>query len=236
MEGGNRLVAVKTPVKNIRLSTRILILFVIGHYLYYTGYPFYAPHLSLFLTFLDHLLVQGRPVFFVIQYFWSCAMSSVSWYFFMSPFTLSLHLFLGRPRLLLPETSSLRDFAQMWLRSRLKQWPNHFSLLFSRNVSTGFTYMLPSWCLHFWCCPSWSSLLPISTSSFRLNWVCSHLSSLRPNILSRTSLLVWWLFWRLCLSIARASSYRTSPRILPSTSSTRYVFVLWTVTRGIWRM
>ena len=33
----------------------------------------------------------------------------------------------------------LSDFAQMWLRSRLKQWPNHFSLLFSRNVSTGFT-------------------------------------------------------------------------------------------------
>ena len=53
---------------------------------------------------------------------------------------LSLHLFLGRPRLLLPETSSLRDFAQMWLVSRLKQWPNHFSLLFSRKVSTGFTW------------------------------------------------------------------------------------------------
>ena len=52
---------------------------------------------------------------------------------------LSLHLFLGRPRLLLPETSSLVDFAQTWLGSRLKQWPNHFSLLFSRKVSTGFT-------------------------------------------------------------------------------------------------
>ena len=56
----------------------------------------------------------------------------------MSSFILSLHLFLGRPRLLLPETSSLSDFAQMWFRSRLKQWPNHFSLLFSRKVSTGF--------------------------------------------------------------------------------------------------
>ena len=53
---------------------------------------------------------------------------------------LSLHLFLGRPRLLLPETSSLSDFAQMWLGSRLKQWPNHFSLLFARKVSTGFTW------------------------------------------------------------------------------------------------
>ena len=58
----------------------------------------------------------------------------------MSPCMLSLHLFLGRPRLLLPENSSLSDFAQMWLCSRLKQWPNHFSLLFSRKVSTGFTW------------------------------------------------------------------------------------------------
>ena len=28
----------------------------------------------------------------------------------------------------------------MWLVSRLKQWPNQFSLLFSRKVSTGFTW------------------------------------------------------------------------------------------------
>ena len=66
-------------------------------------------------------------------------MSSVSWYFFMSPLMLSLHLFFGRPLVLLLETSSLSDFAQMWVGSRLKQWPNHFSLLFSRKVSTGFT-------------------------------------------------------------------------------------------------
>ena len=65
--------------------------------------------------------------------------SSVSWYFFMSPLILSLHLFFGRPLVVLPETSSLSDFAQMWVGSRLKQWPNHFSLLFSRKVSTGFT-------------------------------------------------------------------------------------------------
>ena len=57
----------------------------------------------------------------------------------MSPITLSLHLFFGWPLLLLPETSSLSDLAQMWLRYRLKQWPNNFRLLFSRNVSTGFT-------------------------------------------------------------------------------------------------
>ena len=56
----------------------------------------------------------------------------------MSSFMLSLHLFFGGPLLLLPETSSLIDFTQMWLGSRLKQWPNHFSLLFSRKVSTGF--------------------------------------------------------------------------------------------------
>ena len=46
-----------------------------------------------------------------------------------------------------------------------------------------------SWCLHFWCGPTWSFLLPISTSLFRLNLVCSHLSSLRPNILNRTTYL-----------------------------------------------
>ena len=63
-------------------------------------------------------------------------MSSVRWYFFMSSFTLSLHLFFGRPLLLfVPETSSLSDFAHMWLGSHLKQWPNHFSILFSRKVS-----------------------------------------------------------------------------------------------------
>ena len=68
-------------------------------------------------------------------------MSSVSWYFFMSPCMLSLHLFFGRPLLLLPETFSLSDFARIWLHSNLKQWPNHFSLLFSRKVSTDFTWV-----------------------------------------------------------------------------------------------
>ena len=91
----------------------------------------------------------------------------------------------------------------MWLRSRLKQWPNHFSLLFSRKVSTGFTsasFLMSSFLMwsnlvfplvhlnilisdvvqhglpscpsqhpHFWCDPTWSSLLSISTSSF-LMW------------------------------------------------------------------
>ena len=43
---------------------------------------------------------------------------------------LSLHLFFGRPLLLLPETSSHNDFAHAWLGSRLKQWPTNFSLSF----------------------------------------------------------------------------------------------------------
>ena len=37
----------------------------------------------------------------------------------------------GRPLLHLPETSS---FSAIWLRSCLRKWPNHFSLLFSRKV------------------------------------------------------------------------------------------------------
>ena len=56
-----------------------------------------------------------------------------------APLTLSLHLFFGRPRLLLPQTSSFSDFAHMCLLSRLKQWPYHFSILFSRNIATCFT-------------------------------------------------------------------------------------------------
>ena len=64
--------------------------------------------------------------------------SQLPWYFFMSSCMLSLHILFGRPLLLLQETSSRNNFAQMWLGSRLKQWPNHFRLLFSRQVSTGF--------------------------------------------------------------------------------------------------
>ena len=68
-------------------------------------------------------------------------MSSVSWYLFMSPFMLSLHLFFGRPLFLLPETSSLSDFAQIWSCSHLKQWPNlvfpiaHLNILISAELS-----------------------------------------------------------------------------------------------------
>ena len=57
---------------------------------------------------------------------------------FTSSFKFYLHLFFSRPLLRLTESSSLSDFAQIWLFSRLNQWPNHFSLLFSKKVSTGF--------------------------------------------------------------------------------------------------
>ena len=85
----------------------------------------------------------GPASILVIHCFRYCAMSSVSWYFFISPFMLSLHkyyLFFGRTLLFLPETSSLCDFAQTWLCSRLKRWPNYLILVsFSRKVSTCFT-------------------------------------------------------------------------------------------------
>ena len=45
-----------------------------------------------------------------------------------------------------------------------------------RKVSIGCIYAHNSRCLHFRCLPSWSSILPISTSSFRLNLICYHLS------------------------------------------------------------
>ena len=54
-----------------------------------------------------------------------------------------------------PKTSSPSEFEQMWLRSRLKQCPNHFSLLFSRKGSTGFTcasFLMASF-------PMWSNLV-----------------------------------------------------------------------------
>ena len=110
---------------------------------------FNLPHRTLarFSIFLKFELLTRLSIFspfhlsghyLVIQYFRSCAVSSISLYFFMSPCMLSLHLFFGRPLLLVPETSSLRDFSWMWLCSRLKQCPNRFSHLFSRKVSTGF--------------------------------------------------------------------------------------------------
>ena len=82
--------------------------------------------------YFSHPLI---PVFLILCH----VLSQLVLFLHGSLYMLSLHLFFSWPLLLLPETSSLSDFAQMWLRSRLKQWPNHFSLLFSRKVSTGFT-------------------------------------------------------------------------------------------------
>ena len=196
-------------------------------------------------TFHHHLLVQGRPVFLSSSIFdlvpclpsvgtSSCLplrCPSISFSVGLCSFSQT------------PPVSTISHRCGCVLASSSGQTTLVFCFL---GTFQQVLRVLPSWCLHSWCGPTWSSLLPISTSSFRLNWVCSHLSSLQPNILSRTSLLVWWLFCRLCLSTPRASSYRTSLRILPSTSSTRYVFYcwhqpvnlphLWTVTRGIWRM
>ena len=92
------------------------IICLIGHHYYvYMFLIWYIPCFTV-ATF-SHLSLPspctGPASILVIQYFRSCAMSSVSRYFFMSPCMLSLHLFLGRPLFLLPETSSRSDFAQM---------------------------------------------------------------------------------------------------------------------------
>ena len=106
-------------------------------------------------------------------------MSSVSWYFFMSPCMLSLHLFLGRPRFLLPETSSRSDFAQnlVWLGSRLKQWPNHFIVFCFPGKFQQVLRGPSSWCLHFWCGPTWSSLFSLAHLDILISAEFSFLSS-----------------------------------------------------------
>ena len=130
---------------------------------------YYLSHISLPYPWEELVII------FIIQYFRSSAISSVSLYFPGSPFMLFLHLCFGRPLLRLPETSSISDFAQMWLGSRLKQWLNHFSLQFPWKFQH-VLYARPAWCHPYRCGPTLSSLLPISTSSFRLRWVCSHIS------------------------------------------------------------
>ena len=85
--------------------------------------------LKLVVKFVSCLLLKqnilavlaGPAIIYVIQYFRSLC-SSIS-------FSVALCSF-SQKRLVL--------FAQMWLCSHLKQWPNHVSLLFSRKVSTGF--------------------------------------------------------------------------------------------------
>ena len=70
----------------------------------------------------------------------------------------------------------------MWLCSRLKQWPVHFSLLFSWKVSTGFmcvSFLMSSFLM----CSNLVVLLAHSTSSFLLKLTLlseSHLSFYGP--------------------------------------------------------
>ena len=145
----------------------------------------------------------------------------------MSPCMLSLHLFFGRPLLLLPETASLSDFIQIWLGSRLKLWPNHFSLVFQESFNNMFTCTsFPMYSLLMW-----SNLV---FSLAHLNILISAQFSLLSSFFFygpkfRTVCHCWSddCFWRLCLSIPRASSYRTSSQILPSTSSTRFLSYCW---------
>ena len=84
-----------------------------------------------------------------------------------------------RPLLLLPEMSSRTDFAQMWLCSRLKQWPNHFSLLFSRKVSTGFmcaSFLMSSFLM-------WSNLVfPLAHLNILISAEFNLPSSLMPDL------------------------------------------------------
>ena len=83
----------------------------------------------------------GPAIILVIEYFRSCTMCSVNRYLFMPSFTLSLHLFFGRLLLLVPEISSLSDFAEMWVCSR--KWPNHFSLVFQESFNRFYVLLLP---------------------------------------------------------------------------------------------
>ena len=80
----------------------------------------------------------------------------------------------------------------------------------------------PSWCLHFWCDLTWSSLLLISTSSFQLNLVCSRLSYLRPNTLNRIAGMIIIVLKTLSFNFTGIFLSHIT-RILPSTSSTRFL-------------
>ena len=62
----------------------------------------------------------GPAIIFVIQYFLSCVISSINWYLFISPLTLSFHLFLVQPLLPVADKSSFIEFAQTRVLSRLQ--------------------------------------------------------------------------------------------------------------------
>ena len=73
-------------------------------------------------------------------------MSSVSCYFFMYSFMLSLHLFFGRPLLLLPETSSLNDFTHNFyvvLFSPQAVAKSFYSFVFQERFNRFYEGLLP---------------------------------------------------------------------------------------------
>ena len=97
---------------------------------------------------------------------------------------------------------------------------NHFSILFSRKLSTGLSSFL-----------MWSNLVfPLAHLNILISAEFSLLSSFfftaqhsEPYVIAGHRWSNDCLEVRLCLSIPQASSYRTSPRIIPSTSSTPFL-------------
>ena len=101
---------------------------------------------------------------------------------------------------------SLSDFAHnyMWYHSRLNRWPNHFNLLFSRNVSTCFLPdVIVSDVVHLGI-PSCLSQHRISAEFSFFLYFFFATQHTEPLVIACLIIV-----FRLCLSIPRASSYRT---------------------------
>ena len=96
-------------------------------------------HFSPFSPFLTISLCRAgqyfsHPVFSVLCQFFSQSVF-LHVFLYVVPPSLSVDLCSFSQKLLVVTISHR---IMMWLGSRLKQWPNHFSLLISRKVSTGF--------------------------------------------------------------------------------------------------
>ena len=122
----------------------------------------------MYFSHLSHLSwsspCAGPASFFVIQYFRSCAMSSVSWYFLMSPFrfpsiSFSVGLCSYSQK---PLVSAISHRCGCVLASSRGQTALVFGFL---GMFQQVLRVLPSWCLHFWCGPTWSSLSPMSSAN-----------------------------------------------------------------------
>ena len=99
---------------------------------------------------------------------------------------LSRHLFFGRPLFLLPKLAGLA-ISHRWGLVLVSSSGRTTLVICFLGKFQQILCAPPSWSLHFWCGPNWSSLLPISPSSFRLNLSCSHFCSLLPNIQTHMS-------------------------------------------------